>query len=200
MTDVKLDANGQPLPVRKSTRNKDPKPQMDMWTRLKNPTGTIFLPEILKAVSKEKLEEDRVKMLVLWVQRGIVIQNTNYTKNYEVLYALMECLYSPKVIFDLPSGKPPYKENEALSYNDVSLTLYTGIRKIKQFAENPDKVANKVKRENIFIEMLEKLYKDEAELFLMMVNKKLDARVYPNINKELFKKCFPNINLWKIAQ
>ena len=146
------------------------------------------------------------------VQRGILIQNTNYTKNYEVLYALMECLYSPKVIFDLPSGKPPYKENEALSYNDVSLTLYTGIRKIKQFAENPDKVANKVKRENIFIEMLEKLYKDEAELFLMMVNKKLDARVYPNVNKELFKKysfCltfltwksafFENVTLWRKA-
>lgn len=198
MNEILLDSKGQPLPPKRpSTRKKVEKNEMDMWTRLKNPTGTIFLPEILKAVSKESLKEDKIKLLRIWTQRGTVIVGKGYTKNYELLCIFLECVYAPYLKFDLPDTKPPYKENEAKSYNDVSITLYTAIKKLKYFAENPDKITNRVKRENIYIQTLENLFVDEAELFFMMTSKKINNKVYPTLNKELFKEAFPNLNLWK---
>ena len=193
MTDIKLDETGKPVTPRKSTRKTAEKTEMDMWTRLKNPTGTIYIVEILKAASKEKLEEDKIKMIRIWMNRGGVDEGTGLTKNATLFKGVMECLYDPRVIFDLPAGKPPYLVNEAMSYNDVSNTLFKAIRKVKLFAENSAKVTNTMKRENLFIQQLETMYKDEAELFIMMVNKKLDAKVYPTITEDLCRKIFPNV-------
>lgn len=179
-----LDEYGVPV-VEKPVWKKEEKVEMSMWTKLKNRGNTIYLPEILKAASDEELFEDRVKMLLLWIKRE--------SKNLELYVKFVESVYDPRVVFDLPATRPPFTTNGAVDFGKAPNTLYKAIRRIQYFAECQNKITNRTKREGVFIRELESMYKDEAELFLMIVSKKIDNKIYPNITEDLFRAVMPKL-------
>lgn len=178
-----VDEYGMPIPIRQSTRNRNAvKPVVDMWTRLKNPMGTIFLPEILKAVSEQQTKEDKLMMIRMWWQRE--------PKNGELMRKFMETLYHPLVRFNFPDTPPPYVKNDANDFGMTPNTLFKAIRKIPLFAECDHKIVNQMKRENTLIQQLETMHKDEAELFWMMIQKNLDQTKYPGLDEDFFREAF----------
>lgn len=185
-TPQRLDEYGVAIPTRQNTRNKSfVKPDVDMWTRLKNPLGTIYLPEILKAVSKEQLLDDKIKMIRIWWQRD--------SKNADVMRTMMLALYHPGVVFAFPQTRPPFLPNDASDYGMSANTLFKAVRKLKLLSEGPDKIQNQMKRENMLIQQLESLHKDEAELFLMMIWKEIDEEVYPGVNEAFLRQAFAGV-------
>ena len=178
-----VDEYGMPIPIRQSTRNNNqPKKEVDMWQRLKNPTGTIFLPEILKAVCAQQSKDDKLMMIRMWWQRE--------PKNAELMRKFMEVLYHPKVLFNFPDSPPPYVKNDSNDFGMAPNTLFKAIRKIPLFAECDLKIANQMKRENSLIQQLETMHKDEAALFWMMIQKELDQEVYPGLTEDFFREAF----------
>ena len=89
--------------------------------------------------------------------------------------------FDDRIVFELPEGAPPYKEPEDMLDNTGG--LYQEFRKFYVFTKN-QKSANmkQMKRETIFIQMLESLHPDEAKLLLSMKDKKMP---YKGITKKL---------------
>lgn len=178
-----LDEYGVPIPIRPSTRNKDfQKQEQSMWTRMKNPLGTIFPTEILKAVSQEPLREDKIKMLRMWWQRE--------AKNAEFMRTFMLALYHPGVKFTFPDTRPPFHPNDSTDLGMSSNTIYKAMRKLKLFSLGPDYMPNQAKRENTLIQQLETMHRDEAELYWMIICKQIDQSVYPGVDEDLLREAF----------
>lgn len=150
--------------------------------RLKNPRARVYLPEILKYVTKLKTQEEKVLALRAYAN-----------KNQEHLTAikdLMQCLYHPAVVYDLPEGNPPFKVDYA-DYNLAPNTLAKALKKSKYFVKGTESFAqNPMKREQIFMQTLESLYTDDAKLYLMVKDKKIDQRVYKGVDEDLFRAAF----------
>lgn len=151
--------------------------------RVKN--GKIYLPELLREAAKAKDDEERIKLLKMFCDRG---------PEYKTLMQyFVELTYHPGVTWALPDGSPPYKENEdAIDPTMAAETLFTAVKKVKYFLnEHYKKVENPIRREQLFVQMLETLEQSEAKLLLMMKDKKVDGRVYKGCNLKLFRTAFP---------
>lgn len=102
------------------------------------------------------------------------------------LKAVIGHAMDPNVVWLLPEGNPPYKPlpNNA----DMELALHTQTRMF-QYVTRPggDQVAP-LKREQIFIQILEGIDPADAELMLRVKNKKLKLKT------EAVKIAFPGIS------
>jgi Family of unknown function (DUF6433) len=85
------------------------------------------------------------------------------------LRVVLQAIYDPNVKWLLPEGVPPYKPSEYLDQEGVLIRECTKIRYfIKGFSDNLDQT----KRERMFIQLLEAIAPKDAELLLMMKDKK----------------------------
>lgn len=155
-----------------------------MWNRLKNARGTIYITDVLEAVSALDKLEDKVLMLRMWANRQ--------PSNFEQIRGYMECRYHPMVKFALPDSVPPYKENDAVDLGLAESDFLKAIRKVGYFLECSRKIQNQVKRENVFINLLEDLHKREAELYLDMALKR-DNEKYAGVDEEVLRAAFTRV-------
>lgn len=95
--------------------------------------------------------------------------------------------YDKTVEFNLPSGAPPFKGNDG--HNAPSNLL----KKHKDFINfvkgGPGDGMQKVRREKLFIYLLESIEPPESELVINMINKK----PIKGVTKTLVKEAFPNL-------
>ena len=100
--------------------------------------------------------------------------------------------YDDTVQFNLPEGEPPYRKDDAPKGYEPS-NLYKQSSYFKYFFKGGqgDKVPA-VRRERMFIDVLESLHPDEAELVLTMKEKKLMGK-YSGITPLLVTEAFPNL-------
>jgi hypothetical protein len=134
----------------------------------------MTLPEIFKHVS----ELPAAKRSTALNQIG------NLRKEIKVL---MWYAFRKDVKFDLPDGVPPYKvmtvpENMGMN------RLPAEIRKLEYLL--PTSQLNRIKKEKIFIEILEAVSPEEAELVLQIKDKKIK---YKNINRKLIEEALPEV-------
>ena len=111
-------------------------------------------------------------------------------KEYEVNNAFMQILEAVcdvRIIFELPEGAPPFNSPEDMIDNTGG--LYQEVRKLYIFTKN-QRSANihNIKRERIFIEMLESIHPEDAKLILGVKDKKLP---YKGITSKLVEEAFP---------
>ena len=95
--------------------------------------------------------------------------------------------YHKNVAFALPEGDPPYKVMETPE-NMGHNRLPKEIRKFEYLL--PTNNINQIKRESIFIELLEAVSPEEAKLVLMVKNKKL---TYKGFNRKLVEEALPEL-------
>tara|TARA_R100001510_G_scaffold52290_1_gene52878 strand:- start:443 stop:871 length:429 start_codon:yes stop_codon:yes gene_type:complete len=88
---------------------------------------------------------------------------------------------------DLPEGKPPYTQHEELRDTN-SNRIPAEWRKMQYFL--PGNNLPIVKREKLFIDILESLSPEEAELILKIKDKKLKVK---NINKKIVQEALPEL-------
>ena len=104
------------------------------------------------------------------------------------LRQILKGAFDPKIKWDLPEGTPPYKENDAPAGTEHT-TLHTEARRLWHFVEGANDKLTKSKKEMMFIQMLEGLHQDEAQLLLDAKNKTLH-RVYKGLSESVVKEAF----------
>ncbi len=108
------------------------------------------------------------------------------------LRTILKGAFDPTLQFNLPEGEPPYRKDDAPKGFEPS-NLYKVSRRFKYF--NKGGIGDSLDathREKMFIDCLESLHPDEAELVLLMKDKKLSGK-YKGITKTLVKDAFPSI-------
>ena len=103
------------------------------------------------------------------------------------LKTVLKYTFHKNIQFELPKGAPPYKEMETPG-NWGHNRLPRELRKFQYFITGT--TLNPIKREAMFIEVLESVSPEEAKLVLMMKEKKL---TYKGINRKLIEEALPEI-------
>ena len=103
------------------------------------------------------------------------------------LKTVLKYTFHKNILFELPKGVPPYKAMETPE-NWGHNRLPKELRKFQYFLKGS--TLNPIKRESIFIEVLETVSPEEAKLVLMMKDKKL---TYKGITRKLIEEALPEI-------
>tara|TARA_B100001113_G_scaffold43798_1_gene30952 strand:+ start:59 stop:553 length:495 start_codon:yes stop_codon:yes gene_type:complete len=112
---------------------------------------------------------------------------------------LLKAAFDPKIKFDLPEGNPPYIKNEAPAGTEHT-SLASEARKLYHFIVGGNNTINKLKKETMFIQMLEGLHADDAEVLMAIKNKNLN-NVYKGLTAQMVKETFGwNDDFVRIAQ
>jgi len=138
------------------------------------PGNTPLVSELFESIAKAETDDYKVFLL----------QNDNSF----TVKTLLQCAFSPNINFDLPETNPPYTEDD--SPEGLSVTsLHREVKKFVYFVPGHQSyVQNKIKREQIFIEMLEGLHDSEAKLVLNVKAKKI-----PGLSHEVAHRAFPSV-------
>ena len=96
--------------------------------------------------------------------------------------------FDPKIKWDLPSGTPPYIENDAPLGTEHTY-LDQEAKRLWHFVVGADNNLTKVKKETLFIQMLEGLSADEAKLLLGVKDKNLN-NLYKGLTSAVVKESF----------
>ena len=117
----------------------------------------------------------------------------------QAMRQLLKAAFDPKIKFDLPEGNPPYIKNEAPAGTEHT-SLASEARKLYHFIVGGNNTINKLKKETMFIQMLEGLHADDAEVLMAIKNKNLN-NVYKGLTAQMVKETFGwNDDFVRIAQ
>ncbi len=121
-----------------------------------------FIPEVLEEINKNP-------------------ETIGSYKGNNALRMVFEYSFLPEKKFDLPEGEPPYKRDAApIGMNPGNLTME--LRRLYIFTKERD--LNSIRKETLFIQMLEGLHPSESKLLVAIKDQTLSL-MYPNITPEL---------------
>ena len=104
------------------------------------------------------------------------------------LRQVLKGAFDPKIEWDLPTGRPPYIENDAPVGTEHTY-LHTEAKRLWHFVVGADMSLTKVKKETLFIQMLEGLEKDEAKLLIGVKDKNLN-NLYKGLTSAVVREAF----------
>ena len=134
------------------------------------------LSEILKKAASQKKVADRV---------GILTHNDSDTMRKVLKYT-----FSEKITFDqLPEGAPPYTSNSLVDQENV---LFAETRRLYLFTDGGNPDLKQMRKEQLFIEILENVDSEDAKLLIGMKDKKLPEE-YKGLTKAVVQKAFPGV-------
>ena len=135
-----------------------------------------FMNEILELVSEQKTDAKKVAIL----------------KEYEcdILKSLFIWNFDDSIISLLPEGKVPYKPNENPLGTDHS-SLRREQRSLYNFVKGGNDALSTIRRETIFIQMLEGLHPKEADIIVAVKDRGLEDMY--DISFEVVEEAYPDI-------
>ena len=139
--------------------------------------------ELLEAVDSEKVKSRKLDIL--------------RTHGEDSFKMTMIWNFDESVISMLPEGNVPYQpvEGDVQANREKGLPQRTTIRNsaknFYRFVKGGDDQLNKIKREGLFINILETLPPAEAEILVLVKDKALNTKY--NITKELVAEAYPDI-------
>ena len=101
---------------------------------------------------------------------------------------ILKGAFDPKIEWELPEGTPPYIENEAPAGTEHTY-LEVEAKRLYNFAKGGNDQLNKIRKETLFIQMLEGLHADEAKVLIDVKNKSLN-KTYKGLTSEMVKEAF----------
>ena len=101
---------------------------------------------------------------------------------------ILKGAFDPKIEWDLPEGTPPYIENEAPAGTEHTF-LEVEARRLYNFAKGGNNTINKIRKETLFIQMLEGLHASEAKVLIDVKNKSLN-KTYKGLTSDMVKEAF----------
>jgi len=146
-----------------------------MATSTKLPPNA-FVHEILGHVSKQRSVAKKVEVL----------------KEYrnDALTAILIWNFDDTVQSLLPEGEVPFNKNEVPVGTDHT-SLRKEWRNLYHFVKGGNDRLSKTRRETMFIQMLEGLHPEEAEIICLVKDKNLGTKF--KLTKEQVTKAFPDI-------
>lgn len=136
----------------------------------------LNIHEILEQVNAAKKTEDRVALL--------------RKHDSKVLRDLLNMNFNPGLRFDLPEGTPPFKTDRNIPVGMGESNLFMESRRMYIFM--PEKVLPKIKKEMLFIQMLEGLHYLEAEMLCAVKDKELQKK-YKGLTEKVVREAFPDL-------
>ena len=137
-------------------------------------SGEMLLSEILTKVNNAK---DKPKKLAVLREH-----------DQPALRSILKCAFDPNIKWALPKGVPPYIANEAPKGTEHSL-LRNESKRLWHFVDGADAETTKTQKETMYIQMLEGLHAEEAELLLGIKDKNLNKK-YKGLTSALVKEAF----------
>ena len=136
----------------------------------------LLISEVLQKVSNAKTKAEKIKLL--------------HEYNTQTLRSILIWNFDESVKSLLPEGEVPYTPNEAPAGTEHTL-LEQESKRFYYFVANGNANIPQVKRETMFIQMLEGLHSSEAELMVLTKNKKLGKKY--KITRACVEEAFPQI-------
>ena len=152
------------------------KPRKPRKTATKKLPSNPFMNEILELVSEQKTDAKKVALL----------------KEYEcdALKSLFIWNFDDSVISLLPPGTVPYKPNENPLGTDHS-SLRREQRNLYMFVKGGNDALSTIRRETIFIQMLEGLHPKEADIVIAVKDRGLEDMY--DVSFEVVEEAYPDI-------
>jgi hypothetical protein len=127
--------------------------------------ATLAISEIIENAGKLATSEEKAQ----------------YLRNYdsETLRYILELAFYPGVRWELPEGAPPYKPT---SYLDQEGRLYQESRTLSMYLLGNNPELGKVKREMLFIGLLESLHPKDAQLLIAVKDRRVKGIDVEDIN------------------
>ena len=135
---------------------------------------TPLFSEILSKLSKLKTKNQKIAHLRKY--------------NSDSLRQVIKSSFDPKVKWALPFGEVPYIQNEAPEGTEHNNLSYES-RKLYHFIEGGNNQLTQNKRETMFVQMLEGLHPDEADILVAAKDKVLHQK-YKGLSDNVVKEAF----------
>ena len=144
-------------------------------TKVKLPPNP-FIHEILELVSQQKTAVKKIEVLQEY--------------RTEALTAVLIWNFDNSVVSLVPEGDVPYEKNDVPVGTD-----HTSLRKewknLYHFVQGGNATLSTMRRESMFIQMLEGLHPSEAEIICLVKDKRLNSKY--KMTKSIVEKAFPDI-------
>lgn len=134
----------------------------------------ISITEIIQGAAAKKTTEEKINFL--------------RSNDSPPLRVVLKYTYDSAIEFLVPNTPPPWEKNE---YEDEAKSLlFREARKLKMFIKNGgyDNL-NQVKREQLFISLLEDVDNDDADTLCQMIAKK----PFAGLTKKTVEEAFPDL-------
>ena len=137
-------------------------------------TGKELLSEIFTKINNAKDKPKKIEVLRQYDTPGMRM--------------ILKGAFDPKIEWELPEGTPPYIENEAPAGTEHTF-LEVEARRLYNFAKGGNNTINKIRKETLFIQMLEGLHASEAKVLIDVKNKSLN-KTYKGLTSDMVKEAF----------
>ena len=138
----------------------------------------LLFSEILTKVHGAKTKAQKIKIL--------------QEEDCMALRQICQWSFNPKIESELPSGTPPFMENDAPEGTEHTLLRTKGDQLwhfVKSNNKSADPTLQSTVRERMFIRLLEGLHKDEAELLCAVKDKRIH-QVYKGLSSQVVSEAF----------
>ena len=165
-----------------STRKTATKPRTVTVKKKELPPNPM-VHELLEAVDSERVKAKKLEIL-----------RTHGDDSFKMV---MIWNFDESVISVLPEGNVPYEpvEGDVQASKEQGVpqrtTIRNAARQFYRFVKGGDDQLNKIKRESIFINILQTLPQPEAEILILVKDKALNTKY--GITKELVAEAYPEI-------
>jgi|TARA_Y100000034_G_C6777615_1_gene347332 hypothetical protein len=132
----------------------------------------VNVVETLEMVGKAKTREEK---------RQILLDRENFT-----LKAVLQLNYHPNVKWKIPSGSPPYTPNDTVGDS----SLHYEVKKLNYYIDPSPHDLPMLRREAMFVQLLERLDSKDAKLIIAMKDKKI---TYKGLSYKLVKDTWPDL-------
>jgi len=139
-------------------------------------TSKSYVHEIFSAVSSERTKAKKLEIL------------RNYNENF--IKAVLIWNFDETIISVLPDGEVPIEPKENAEKNPDT-NIRKEWNKFYNFVKGGNDGMNRLKKETMFINMLEQMHPGEAEVICLAKDKKLDTKY--KLTRELVSEAYPDI-------
>ena len=136
--------------------------------------GKMLVSEIFTKINNAKDKPKKIEVLKQYDTPGMRM--------------ILKGAFDPKIEWDLPPGTPPYIENEAPAGTEHTF-LEIEAKRLYNFAKGGNDQLNKIRKETLFIQMLEGLHASEAKVLIDIKNKSLN-KTYKGLTSDMVKEAF----------
>lgn len=140
------------------------------------PVEKLLMSEVLQKISNAKTK----------LEKGMLL----HKYKSPALQAILIWNFDESVISLIPEGEVPYTPNDSPEGTNHTL-LFHEYKKLFHFVKGGNPNLQQAQRENMFIQLLEGLHKDEAEVLCMVKDKTLGKKY--KITKACVEEAYPEI-------
>jgi len=151
-------------------------------------------PTVRKAPAAKSLPPNAFvfEILDLAAKQRTIAKKVEVLKDYrnDALTAVLIWNYDESVISMLPDGEVPFNKNDVPVGTDHT-SLRREWKNLYHFVKGGNDSLSKTRRESMFIQMLEGLHPNEAEVLCLIKDKRLQSKY--KLTKSVVEQAFPDI-------